>query len=153
LASFVLALVPNFADADEILQETKIRLWKQFGEYDPEKPFSKWARTVAHYQVLTYRKTKGREKVYYSTDLMETVAEDFEVRTSFYNDRSEALEHCLKSLSSKCQSLLRECYAGKPSVARAAKALGMAVESARKAIYRSRLAMHDCIERRLGTPE
>lgn len=153
LASFVLALVPNFADADEILQETKIRLWEQFNDYDPERPFSKWAKTIARYQVLTFRKRRGREKVYFSTDLMETVAEDFEYQASSYADRSEALEYCLNSLSSRCQTLLRECYAGNPSVQRAAKTVGMAVEAARKAIYRSRLAIHDCIVRRLGSPE
>ncbi|CAK9037557.1 Arylsulfatase A (ASA) (Cerebroside-sulfatase) [Cleaved into: Arylsulfatase A component B [Durusdinium trenchii] len=136
LASFVLALVPNFADADEILQETKLRLWEQFEDYDPELQFSKWAKTIARYQVLTYRKTKGREKVYFSTELMETVAEDFEYHANSHVDRSEALQFCLNSLSSRCQSLLRECYAGKPSVARAAKTVGMAVQSARKAIYR-----------------
>ncbi|WP_145282237.1 sigma factor [Pirellulimonas nuda] len=55
LAGFVLALLPNFADADEVLQETKLRLWEQFDGYDPSQSFDAWARSVAYFQILTKR--------------------------------------------------------------------------------------------------
>jgi len=34
LSQYVLALVPNWADADDLIQQTKVRLWEQFGQYD-----------------------------------------------------------------------------------------------------------------------
>ena len=60
LRGFILSLVPNRADADDIAQEVKIRLWEQFDSYDPTKDFGVWARTIAHYQVLTYREKQSR---------------------------------------------------------------------------------------------
>ena len=39
LLGFILSLVPNWADADDIAQEVKIRLWEQFDKYDPAKDF------------------------------------------------------------------------------------------------------------------
>ena len=47
LTAFVLALIPHWADADEIVQETKIRLWQQFDQYRPDESFGAWACAIA----------------------------------------------------------------------------------------------------------
>lgn len=39
LQSFVVALVPHLADADEIVQQTRLRLWEQFDQYDRARDF------------------------------------------------------------------------------------------------------------------
>ena len=39
LRGFILALVPHWADADDIAQEVRLRLWEQFDDYDPAKDF------------------------------------------------------------------------------------------------------------------
>src|SRR5205814_6679679 len=52
---YILSLVPNWADADEILQETNIRLWEEFEKFQAGTNFAAWAIRVAHFQVLTWR--------------------------------------------------------------------------------------------------
>ena len=42
LSGYVISLVPNWADADEVIQETKLRLWVQFDQYDAAKDFGVW---------------------------------------------------------------------------------------------------------------
>ena len=39
LRGFILTLCPNWADAEDIAQEVKLRLWEQFDEYDPAQDF------------------------------------------------------------------------------------------------------------------
>lgn len=39
LTAYVAALVPNWADVDDLLQATKLKLWEQFGSYDPAGDF------------------------------------------------------------------------------------------------------------------
>tara|TARA_R110002096_G_scaffold114989_5_gene249189 strand:+ start:1545 stop:1826 length:282 start_codon:yes stop_codon:yes gene_type:complete len=39
----ILVVVPNCADAREIMQETAVALWRQFDSYDPARPFINWA--------------------------------------------------------------------------------------------------------------
>jgi len=153
LAGYVLALVPNFADADEILQETKLRLWDQFDQYDPEKDFCAWAKTVAYYQVLTFRKNKGREKVVFSTDTVSLLADKLSRKNDETSDRSSAMLFCLKRLNAKYQTLLREFYGHPSTIERVAGKVGMTVAAARKALLRSRQALHQCIDRRLGQEE
>lgn len=153
LASYVLVLVPNFADADEILQETKLRLWDQFNEYDPEKDFGAWAKTVAYYQILTYRKQKGRNKVVFSTDMVSLLADELAHRDDALSDRSSAMLLCMKRLNTKYQTLLREFYGRPSTIESVAGTVGMTVAAARKALSRSRQALYECIERRLCQEE
>src|SRR5678816_4304895 len=40
---YVAALVPNMADAEDIVQQTALALWEKFDSYDPSQPFTPWA--------------------------------------------------------------------------------------------------------------
>src|SRR4029434_4267554 len=40
---YVAALIPNVADAEDIVQQTAIALWERFDAYDPTQPFTPWA--------------------------------------------------------------------------------------------------------------
>ena len=40
---YVAALVPNVADAEDIVQQAALALWEKFDDYDPAKPFAPWA--------------------------------------------------------------------------------------------------------------
>ena len=76
LQAFILSLVPNWADADDIAQEARIRLWEQFDSYDPAMDFGGWARAIAKYLVLTYYKRQLRHEKLMSAALVETIAEE-----------------------------------------------------------------------------
>ena len=41
---YILSLVPNIASADDISQNTSLRLWERFDQFDPNKDFGAWAR-------------------------------------------------------------------------------------------------------------
>src|SRR4026209_69721 len=40
---YVAALVPNVADAEDIVQQTALALWEKFDAYDRSQPFTPWA--------------------------------------------------------------------------------------------------------------
>src|ERR1041384_7353770 len=40
---YVAALVPNMADAEDIVQQTALALWEKFDAYDTNQPFTPWA--------------------------------------------------------------------------------------------------------------
>jgi DNA-directed RNA polymerase specialized sigma24 family protein len=49
---YILALVPDLDDAQEVFQETAVDLWKTFDQYDPDCPFVPWACRFAYFQIL-----------------------------------------------------------------------------------------------------
>src|SRR5258706_7532681 len=95
---YILSLVPNWSDADEIAQETKLKLWEQFGDYDPSRDFAAWACTVAYYQVLTYRKQLSRDRARFSDEFVELVSRETERMGREMDGRHLAMEGCLKKL-------------------------------------------------------
>ena len=148
LSGYVLALVPHFSDADEVLQDTKIKLWEQFDKYDPEKSFLAWAQRIAYFQVLTFRKKSRRQQMVFSNDLLDVLSDEFPRSQTDTDDRSEALLACLGALSDRPRKLLRDYYGGTP-LKQAGERLKLSLVAARKAIYRARVFLRDCIERRL----
>ena len=67
--------MPNWANAEDMAQDLKIRLWRQFGDYDATKDFGVWARTIVYYQVLAYRKKRSRHNRRISGACLEMIAE------------------------------------------------------------------------------
>ena len=147
--AFVLAMVPNWADADEILQETNVRLWDEFARYSPGTDFGAWACTVARYQVLTFRKRQSRERVRFTDAFLDVVAEEWAAGDDDAADRHVALEQCVNQLAPVNRDLLRAYYRPGADAAAVADGAGRSVEALYKALSRIRRFLHDCIRRRL----
>ena len=56
LYSFILSLLRNPSDADDVLQETNLVLWQKCNEFEPGTNFGAWAFRVAQFQVMAHRK-------------------------------------------------------------------------------------------------
>ena len=107
---YILSLVPNWADADEILQETNIRLWEEFEKFQPGTNFAAWAVRVAHFQVLTWRKRVSRSRLVFDQRVIDTLAEEPIWTDEQFEDRQLALAECVSELPENSRDLLRQCY-------------------------------------------
>ena len=149
LTGYVLSLVPNWSDADDILQETKLRLWEQFGDYDPAKDFGAWARSIAHYHVLTYRKRSSRQSTRFTGTFVELVAAEAQAVMAEADLRHYFLADCLAALRDSSRKLLVLCYASDMSVKDVAIMLGRSVRGLQRAVAALRKNLQQCIEDRL----
>ncbi len=150
LFGLILSLVPNWADAEDIAQDLKIRLWRQFGDYDATKDFGVWARTIVYYQVLAYRKKRSRHNRRISSACLEMIAETARASSADLDAELQALNDCFEKLPESNRRLLIMRYsAGSRTAHDIAAELGRSYESTRKAILRTRLSLADCIEESL----
>ena len=147
---YVLSLAPQVADADEIVQETSLRLWDEFDRYVPGTSFAAWALTVAHYEVLTWRKRAHRSKLVFDDALVELIGKERAVVERSAGPRHEALAECLEELSEQNKRLVAECYGAGKKIKEVAARLGRSEGSVYKALERIRMALYRCIERRLA---
>jgi len=94
--AYVVTLLPNRNDAEEVFQQTSLVLWKKWQQFDPGRDFVAWACGIAHHEVRNFlRKHKDRGRVYLSEDVMAEVAQ---ARLEFHDvleERRQALRHCL----------------------------------------------------------
>jgi RNA polymerase sigma-70 factor, ECF subfamily len=147
---YVLSLVPNLSDADEIVQETCLRLWDEFDKYVPGTSFAAWALTVAHYEVLTWRKKVSRSKLVFDDALVELIGKERQVVERAAGPRQEALADCLQELTEGNRRLVAECYGAGRKIKEVAAKLEKTEASVYKALERIRGALHQCIERKLS---
>jgi RNA polymerase sigma-70 factor, ECF subfamily len=147
---YILSLVPNWADADEILQETNIRLWEEFEKFQLGTNFAAWAIRVAHFQVLTWRKKASRSRLVFDQRVVDALAAEPCWSDEEFESRQQALAECVSELPDHSRDLLRSFYV------HGSKAKDVAVELKRtpaaiyKALERIRVALHTCIQRRLN---
>ncbi len=153
LRGLILALVPNWADADDIAQEVRIRLWEQFDRYDPSKDFGAWARTIAYYQVLTYREKQSRRRKVIGDRFVEVVAEQAAAISEELDAAEEALKECFEKLPEAKRDLLIRYYSGERTTRQIAAESGRGFDATRQAILRTRSVLRDCVEEVLNEGE
>ena len=153
LFAFILASVPDWTDADEIAQQVRVRLWEQFGEYDPTKNFGAWSRTIAYYLILAHRKALQRLHPTLSQQFLETVSACVEETTDEVDDRRAALAKCLDTLSDSNRNLIRRYYAGEEDRRAMATDMGRTFDALRQSVQRIRNSLGKCIDENLNGEE
>ena len=124
-------------------------LWEEFDKYEPGTNFGAWARKVAYYQMLTWRKKASRSKLLFDPQLISELSARIEETDETADLRREALAACVGELSDKNRDLLSKCYAEGAKIREVALALGRTPAAIYKTVQRLRLSLHECIERRL----
>lgn len=147
---YIMALVHNPTDAEEILQETNLILWRKFDQYRPGTDFIQWACRVAYYEVLKYREKKAHQEHLLSSDFLERFADEVEQFLQQADARREALSGCMEKLRPQDQQLLWQRYQPEASTRSVAEALGRSIQGARKSLHRIRMTLLECIRRTLA---
>jgi len=147
LFSYILSLVPNYADAEELAQQVRIRLWQQFDEYDAGKDFGRWARSIAHYLILAYYKKLSADRVRFSPQTVENIADKAGTFAEKDNERNRALHECLGRMNEAKRQLLVRYYSTGETLREIANQIGRTFDAVRHSVLRTRLALADCIER------
>lgn len=146
---YVLTLVPRWADAEEIIQETNLVLWREFDRFQPGTNFPAWACKVAFHQVLAWRKRRQRDRLEFSPAFLEVVAEETAASADVLEERSQALARCLEKLPAHQRDLVRLRYSEGSSIEAIARQVERTVEAVYRALSRVRHTLHDCVTRSL----
>jgi RNA polymerase sigma-70 factor, ECF subfamily len=145
---YLLSLVHNVADAEELLQESSYVLWRKFDEFRPESNFGAWACRVAYFEVLKFRERRQQGEVPLSPQFLERVAGKMAEVSDLLELRSETFNYCMDRLSEADRELITRRYAPGASVKRIAAALNRPVRSVSKSLARIRRLLIECIDRR-----
>jgi RNA polymerase sigma-70 factor (ECF subfamily) len=152
LYAYVLTLLPNRADADDVLQEASLVMWDKFDERHPPNDFAAWGCRIAYFKVLDFYKKHQRSRVCFSQTMLERVAETAleQADTLQLDRRREALAACLEKLRPRDRDLLSRRFADGATTQSTAAAVGRSVDAVYKALAKIRQALFDCINRTLA---
>jgi RNA polymerase sigma-70 factor (ECF subfamily) len=150
---YIRTLVLQRNDAEEILQEVNLFIWRHMDQFRPGTDFGAWAYKVAYYHVLTYRKKQSREKLRFSETLVQQLAENATDHAERTDRRQEALEGCLEKLGRDDRELIRLRYESGASVQEMAGLLGHKVKAVYRVLSRILNGLLDCVQRTLRAEE
>src|SRR5688500_7140936 len=150
LRSFVRPLVPTWDDVEEVMQQTCLVLWREFGQFEPGSDFLSWACTVARFEVLKYRRARARDRHLFGEELIALLADEGAAEAERRQRERRAVERCIQQLPQRQRELIERCYSGGASIKEVATSLGRSATALYKALDRIRLALLKCIERSLA---
>lgn len=148
LQSYITFMVGNVEDAKDILQETNLTLWKEADKYDFDRPFLTWAKTVAAFQVKTFRTLQSRDRLLFDEELLARVAVEAEVENDMQR-MLEALERCIEQMTLSQKALLKARYFQGRAVKAIAKAMCCSADSVSMLLFRIRDKLGACVENSL----
>ncbi len=147
---YVATLVPREADADDVLQETAVALWRKFDEYNAQRPFVQWARWFAHLEVLKRRERLARDRHQFCDAVVRIVDVEQQQQEVVLDQQRAALRECLRELNRRDRELIEIRYRRQGGIARHADQTGTPAKQLYTALERIRRALMECVNRKLA---
>jgi RNA polymerase sigma-70 factor, ECF subfamily len=150
---YVYTMLPRWADADDVFQETSRVLWQKFGEYESGTNFFAWARQVAHYQVLFFRQRQQRSRVKFTDAFLDAVAATAHEQSDRLESEQRALAECMDKLKVRERDLILSRFAPEATTKSVAARLGMTTAAVYKSLSRIQATLLKCIEQAIHEPK
>ena len=147
---FILALVPDWSQAEDLLQETTTVMWSKFDQFELGTDFAAWAMCIARYQIMNDRKKKRRQRVRFSDEVLEAIDACVSEATAQLDVRREALRACLKKLPQRDRELIHLRYEYEATTKSVAERVGRGLDAIYKALNRIHVQLFYCIRRTLA---
>lgn len=144
---WVLVLVPQRADARDIVQETAVALWKRFATYDPARPFVAWACGFARIETLRFLR-RSHQHAQLSAQAAEALMTSAQAQAGDDEQREQHLATCLGALPPDQRQLVAGYYFEDKPVDALARDQGRTVEGVYKLLQRIRHALLKCMRQK-----
>jgi RNA polymerase sigma-70 factor, ECF subfamily len=147
--AYILTLIPHWADAEDVFQETSSIIWEKFDQFTPGTNFRAWACQVAHYRAIWFRQRQKKLAVPFGDEFFRLVAAETISQQDLLEDRHLALAGCMQKLPARERELIERCYASGVTIKEVAISLGRTPDTTYKALKRIHRELFDCVEAEL----
>ena len=131
LCAFIGALVPDFSQAQDLLQETFLTATQKADDFSPETNYIGWVCAIARYKVLEARRQRK------FMGLTEAAIEALCVRTpKLPSPPAESLAECIERLAPRAKQAITLRYQGSHSSSEVASIMGWTSEAVYVALSR-----------------
>lgn len=152
LRAFVRSMGLDWSAVDDVVQTISLVMWRKWDTFDPGTDFMRWARVIARFEVLKFRRTMARDRHVFTDDLMELLADaaDEQGEASASDSYRAALEACLGALPQASRELISAAYRGDRTLGEVAADFGKSATAFYKTLDRIRQNLQACVERRMA---
>ncbi|MEX2214833.1 MAG: sigma-70 family RNA polymerase sigma factor [Phycisphaeraceae bacterium] len=148
--AYLMTVLGNAADAEDVLQQTCVVLWSKFDEFEAGSDFAAWAIRTAYLTARNHLRSKSRSRVCFSQAMFEAVAQQAATQPAQVDDVHDALGECLERLPAEDRDMIRQRYELDASVPSIADRLGRSVHVVYRALSRVHTDLFQCVTKRLA---
>jgi RNA polymerase sigma-70 factor (ECF subfamily) len=154
LRAFVLVLAPDFATADDVMQEAFLEVSLKAGEFRLGSNFHAWARSIARFKLLAVTRDRQRSARRLADDVVEALAAEAPEDDHDGHEAAVArLRSCLDRLAPMARELVRLRYVGEHLPEAIARMRSQSVNAVSVTLARARVALRECLERGRGSQD
>lgn len=150
---YVMAIVPNASDAQEIFQETAVALWNHIEKYDPNRPFVPWACRFAANKAKEHLRKQGQWKGFLDEDVATMLLERRAENSSDLDRRVEPLRDCVSELPPRNRMLIEKYYFEQTPLEGISREVGRSNDALYKSLQRIRSVLMECVNGKLVSGE
>lgn len=150
LLRYVMSLLGNRHDAEDVLQRASIIMWRRFGTYEKGTDFIAWATTVVFYEVKNFQRVSGRSRLNFDDELMQTLAAERVYHVQKWLTRTEALDACLQKLDFASRLLVKSIYSDGMQANELARLQGSSPKTIYNKLNLIRRLLAECVQRRMA---
>lgn len=140
--AYILSLVPDRSDAEDLFQETTLLMWDKFDEFEDGTNFVGWGLKIARFKAMNYYKSK-KNRQRFDDGLLRKISESYQNKLNEITERQAALEECLEKLNKNDRKLIKYHYEQGLKIAQLKSVMGHSVHS----LYRSMTRIHELLYR------
>lgn len=145
LYGFILSLVPNLTDADDIFQDTVLVMCRKFEDLKLKTSFLAWGLSIAQHKILKFREKKNRSRILFTDKTFQIIMERSDSILGNMDQRVRALEHCLTKLVERDKDLIKMRYEKGLAIKDIAMIVGRPVQGMYKVFTRVHNTLRLCI--------
>jgi RNA polymerase sigma-70 factor (ECF subfamily) len=145
------ALFQNRQTTEDLVQEVFVSAFSHLGRYRMGEDFGVWLRGIARNLVRTELRNRSREtrRLQLYRDQLADRLKDDQAAEQHHARMAEAHEKCREKLPAHSLEVLELHYGRSLNLQEVASRLGRSLEAVKQLLYRVRLLLRDCIEKKM----
>ena len=147
LYAYVLSLLGNRTQAEDVMQETNAVLWRKAHDFKLGTNFGAWMLKVAYFQVMAHRRKLNRDRLVFDDEFIQDIAEEAEQQCEWQEEKQRLLNDCIEKLNERQQDLIRCRYTEGATLKSIASQSGQSENTIKQALFRARAALIECVKR------
>ena len=149
--AYIRSLMPGCPGAQDVLQQTNLKLWEKKAGFEMGTNFKAWAFAVARFEVLNQRKRiRGDGWMVFGDQVAGLIAGDLVDDDNEHDEMMRALECCLEKLRPHDRELVQMRYASDQGLDAYARTLKRSSGTLKTRLFRIRAALRRCIEENMN---
>jgi RNA polymerase sigma-70 factor, ECF subfamily len=143
---FVLRLVRNEANAEDLISEVFLDIWRQAGKFEGRSAVSTWMLSIARFKALSsLRRRKEDELDEETAERIEDQSDDPEIALA-KKDKGAVLRQCLTALTAEHREVIDLVYYHEKSVEEVAQIVGIPEATVKTRMFYARKKLSELLK-------